>query len=167
MMLFSNEKENMDAAIAGATARCMDATVWARPFIAPSIPLGAVDEMYMKVQPDIDGKGDSENPQPPACVSERGRYVPYAMHTPVEHIIWMSTRTQRTMSVPAYCARVPLIGKRRKEGTRPEMRVMSVQRSPKNLRMWWKTVSWRMPLRIPNMARQTPMRVGSKPSPPS
>ena len=27
------------------------------------------------------------------------------------------------MSVPAYCARVPLIGKRKKEGTRPEMRV--------------------------------------------
>jgi len=50
-MLFSNEKENIDAAIAGAAARCMDATVWARPFIAPSIPLGAADEMYMKVQP--------------------------------------------------------------------------------------------------------------------
>ncbi len=65
-MLFSNEKENIDAAIAGAAARCMDATVWARPFIAPSIPLGAADEMYMKVQPDVDGKEDSVKPSAPS-----------------------------------------------------------------------------------------------------
>ena len=62
MMLFSNEKENSEAAIAGAKARCTDATVWARPFVAPSIPLGAADEMYMKVQPEIDDGRRSEDP---------------------------------------------------------------------------------------------------------
>jgi len=62
MMLFSNEKENSEAAIAGAKARCTDATVWARPFVAPSIPLGAADEMYMKVQPEIDVENHLESP---------------------------------------------------------------------------------------------------------
>lgn len=56
MTFFSNEKENSEAAIAGAMARCTDATVWARPFVAPSIPLGAADEMYMKVQPEMDAE---------------------------------------------------------------------------------------------------------------
>jgi len=59
-MFFSNESENSDAVIAGAIARCTETTVWARPFVAPNIPLGAADEIYMKIQPEIDGEERSE-----------------------------------------------------------------------------------------------------------
>jgi hypothetical protein len=52
MILFSNENEKRDAVIAGPKARCTDATVWARPFVAPSISLGVAEEIYMKIQPE-------------------------------------------------------------------------------------------------------------------
>jgi len=160
MILFSNEKENSEAVIAGAMARCTDATVWARPFVAPSIPLGAADEMYMKVQPEMDV-------EKVLSTHEEGCCVPYDIITPVKHNIWTSTRTQRTTSVPEFCAWVPLIGKRRNEGTRQEVSVMNVRRSPRDLRMGSKAVSWRVPHMIPQTAMQTPMGPGSKPSPPS
>jgi len=51
-MLFSNEKEKSEPVIAGPKARSMQLTVWVRPFVAPSMPLGAADEIYMKVQPE-------------------------------------------------------------------------------------------------------------------
>lgn len=59
-MFFSNENENSDAVIAGAIARCTETTVWARPFVAPNIPLGAADEMYMKIQPETDDEERSD-----------------------------------------------------------------------------------------------------------
>ena len=51
-MLFSNEKEKSEPVIAGPKARSMQLIVWVRPFVAPSMPLGAADEIYMKVQPE-------------------------------------------------------------------------------------------------------------------
>lgn len=98
---------------------------------------------------------------------DRDRYVLYAMLAPIEHINWMSTRTKRMVSVPEFFAWVPLIEKRRNEGTRPERNMMNVRRSPRKLRMRPKAVSWKRPLRIPHTAMQTPISVGSRPSPPT
>jgi len=142
MMLFSKEKEKRDAVIAGPTARCTDATVCARPFVAPSLSLGAAEEIYMNIHP-------------------------YVIVMPTIMNKWTSTKIHVTTSTPTCRARVPLIGKKRNAGRRPDMNMRSARRSPRNLTIRWKKKNGRMPVIIPNAARQVAMRAGSKPSPPN
>jgi hypothetical protein len=96
----------------------------------------------------------------------KGRVIPYAIVMPTIMNKWTNMMTHVITSTPAYRARVPLMGKQRKAGTRPDMKVTSARRSPKNLTTRWKKKNGKMPVIIPNAARQVAMCTGSKPSPP-